>query len=217
MGIALFSEYVGGDKAGVKKIISKLENRKIETTLLASFLKSLKEQGKDFNFESLKDFELEIKDVLNEEEKEQILKMSEENWEKQVPAVKNIVVEGVEKSFEADNQEWHLLKHQGKIAGCFQFERLPNGNLYWGTVNIADELQGMRLGDGMFEIVKRRGEKENIEATVSLRLPVGCYYVEKLGFVIDGFIDDYYETGEPFFTIRLNASKDKGGKGGERI
>ncbi|MFH1030516.1 MAG: GNAT family N-acetyltransferase [bacterium] len=199
-----FNKISKDDENGAKELIEKLENRKMETTVLVAFLKSLAEQGKKLNFEEIKNFELETKEHLDEKEQEEILELSDKTWEEQLPTVKDVVIEGVKKAFENDAQEWNLLKHQGKIAGCFRFEKLSDDKLYWGAVLVAKELRGLKIGDGMFEIVKRKAENNTIIATVSSKLPIGCFYVEKLGFNIDGFINDYHKTKEPFFTITLN-------------
>jgi len=59
--------------------------------------------------------------------------------------------------------------------------------LYAGSLNIYKDLKGLQIGKYLMqETLAKKAEDNIIKATVSPRLPAGCYYIEKVGFVVNG-------------------------------
>ena len=188
----------------VETLLSDLEKSKTEIILLAAALKSGAE------LEQLKDWGVEEKEDLNELEKEEMVAITERNWD-QIKNIKSAVVQGFKESLEGGkNRKWYIAKFKDKIASFLGFTPTQRGTLYAGSFNVDPDARGLGIGDEMMERALRKESEEHVlEATVSPRIPAGTAYVERTGFVIDGFIADYHQTGEPLFTIRLDNEQNK--------
>ena len=90
-----------------------------------------------------------------------------------------------------------------------RFEKTSRNTLYAGSLNVDPDARGLGLGDEMMlKALKVEAEKNILEATVSPRISAGTAYVERVGFVINGIIANYHETGEPLFNIELDNEKN---------
>jgi hypothetical protein len=213
--IAKLSENIENKKSSIGEITSEIENSKVEIILLSSVLKSAKEQGQPVKIEEIKNLDFSINDFgedMDPEDKQAVLEMARENWEKQNPELAKAVIAGLEQSLQdTSKQKSYILKYNGKVISYIKFEpREDNNTLFCGSFNTEPELRGLGIGDEMMvKSILTEAEKNTIIATVSPRIQAGTCYVEKINFVIDGIIPDYHETGEPLFTIRLDHEENK--------
>jgi ribosomal protein S18 acetylase RimI-like enzyme len=195
----------------------KRELYKIETEILffKSILKSCKDKNKNINWEEIKDLNLSIKDYgqdLLYSDEDALLEIARENWgDFSNKNLSKLVLEGLEKSLDNNNnQRFYTLKYKDKIVSFVRFEKKDNGNIYAGSFNVSKDLRGLNIGTEMMEqALISEGRKNVLEAAASIKIPAVCSYVEKVGFVIDGIIEDYYKTGEPMFSINLNQENNK--------
>lgn len=187
----------------VEALLSDLEKSKIEIILLAAALKS------GVTIEQIKDWEVVEKEHPDDDEKKEMIEMAERNWD-QIKNIKGAVLDGYKKSLSDDKKrKWYIAKFKGKVASSLGFSPTERGTLYAGSFNVDPDARGLGIGDEMMERALKKESEENIlEATVSPRLKAGTAYVERTGFVIDGMIADYHQTGEPLFTICLDNEKN---------
>lgn len=125
--------------------------------------------------------------------------------------MQEVVINGLQESLkDTTNQKFYVLKYQGKIVSFVRFEKTDRGTLYAGSFNVYPDARSTGIGDEMMGRALRKESESNIlEATVSPRIPAGTAYVERTGFIIDGYIADYHQTGEPLFAIRLDNEQNK--------
>lgn len=200
----------------VENFSRELSRIKPEILFLASLLKSVKENEYDLDWSLIKDFELSMKPLeedLPDGDKREILSMAEENWHSfGNPKMAEAVVEGLKASLDkASEQICYVLKYKGEVAAFVRFELTDHGTLYAGSLNVSQKLHGLNIGNEMMEqAIKREAASSVLEATASIKIPAGCAYVEKLGFVADGLIEDYHGSGESLFSIRLDEEKNLG-------
>lgn len=181
---------------------------------LAFVLYSAKKQGYKIDYKKIKNLGHSIDDFgsdMNTEDKQDVLEMARENWEKQNPKMADTVIEGLEKSLRNTfGQKCYLLKYNNKVVSFIRFEPIDDETYYCGSFNVEKILRGLGLGDEMMVMaIKNEAEKKKIEATVSPRLQAGTCYVEKIGFVLDGYIADYHGTGEPLFSMKMDKEKNE--------
>lgn len=183
---------------------------------LAFILASAKAQENKLDLKKFINLNLDIKQPgqgqnMNSSDKEEVISMARINWEKQNPKLAKAVIKGLKKSLQdTTNQKYYILKYHGRIISFIRFEQTDHDTTYCGSFNIESELRGLGLGEEMMiEVIKTEAKKNILEATASPRTVVGTCYVEKVGFVLDGYISDYHGTSEPLFSMRLDNKKNK--------
>lgn len=197
------------------RIFSELENIKTEIILFSSLLKSSKENNQNIDLETVKDLDLRVKDygeVISELERKEIFNIAQANWAGFGNLkMADVVLEGLEKSLTEDKkQRAYILKYKGDVIGFVRFERTDNETVYAGSFNVSKDLRGLSIGNDLMEkALIKEGESNILEATASIKISAGCSYVEKIGFVADGIIEDYHGTGESLFQIKLDKQNNK--------
>jgi ribosomal protein S18 acetylase RimI-like enzyme len=188
----------------IEKLLSDLEKSKTEIILLAAALKS------GVALEQLKDWEVSEKEDLDEAEKEEMVAITERNWD-QIKNIKGAVVGKFKETLGNEKKKkWYVAKFQNKVVSFMMFTLTDRGTLYAGSFNVDPDARGLGIGDEMMErALRKESETHVLEATVSPRIPAGTAYVERTGFVIDGYIANYHETGEPLFAIRLDNQQNE--------
>ncbi len=197
-----FSAQLSQEQSGEQKVenlLSDLEKSKTEIILLAAALKS------GATLEQLKDWEILVKENPDEDEQQEMFEIAERNWD-QIKNIKDVVVDGLRGIFsDGAKRKWYLAKFQKKVASSMAFRQMETGRVYASSFNVDFDARGLGIGDKMMEIAIVEEAKENvIEATVSPRIPAGTAYVERVGFIINGIISNYRDTGEPLFSIELD-------------
>lgn len=189
---------------------------------LAFILSSAKKQGYKIDFEKIKNLRLDIKEPgqdMEKSDKDSIIKMAEDNWSKQNPKMAPIVINGLRESLrDTSNQKYYTLKYQGKTISVIRFEPInkqENQNeqkpiYYFGSFNVDSEARGLGVGEEMMNLALIEESQKNIlEGHVPPQFEVGTCYVEKSGFVLDGYIADYHKTGEPLFSMYLDKKQNE--------
>ncbi len=191
------------DDQKVETLLADLEKSKIEIILLAAALKN------GVTLEQLEGWEILVKENPDEKEQEEMVGITERNWD-QIKNIKDVVVDGLRGIFsDGAKRKWYLVKFQKKVASSMAFRQMETGRVYASSFNVDFDARGLGIGDKMMEIAIVEEAKENvIEATVSPRIPAGTAYVERVGFVINGIISNYRDTGEPLFSIELDNKKN---------
>lgn len=191
------------DEQKVETLLTDLEKSKTEIILLAAALKN------GVTLEQLEGWEVLVKEQPDEKEQAEIVLIADRNWD-QIKAIKDVVVGGFQGAFtDEQKRKWYIAKFQEKVASFMAFTRTKRGTLYFGSFNVDFEARGLKIGNMMMNLALVEEAKENIlEATASPHILAGMAYVERMGFVIDGFIADYHEKGEPLFCIRADKAKN---------
>ena len=212
--ITNFNQESEGPQAN-RNLLKALENGKAEISLLASVLKEAKKENLNINLETIKNLNLSVKEfneTMPSADYQAVLNMAQENWRSfGNEKMEKTVVSDLEKTLKENiNQRSYTLKYKDRVIGFVRFEKTDNNSLYAGSFNVSNDLRGLSIGQKMMESVLA-GESENniLEATASIKIPAGCAYVEKIGFVADGIIDNYHSTGESLFSIKLDKEKNK--------
>ena len=193
-----------------KNIFNELDNVKTEMVLFSSLLKTAKENNQHINLETVKDLNLRVKDygeAISEKDKAEILKIARANWEGfGNEKMADVILEGLEDSLRNDkNQRAYILKYKNEIIGFVRFEKTDHGTEYAGSFNVSKDLRGLSIGSDLMEkVLIEEGKNNSLEATASVKTPIGCSFVEKVGFIADGFIENYHGTGEKVFSIKLD-------------
>ena len=202
-------------KNKVDQIFSELENIKTEMILFSSLLKSAKENKQAIDLETIKDLDLRVKDYgekITSQEQAEILNMARANWSDFGNLkMADVVLNGLEKSLTDDkSQRAYILKYKDEVIAFVRFQLTENGTLYAGSFNVVKDLRGLSIGNDLMErALIKEGENNILEATASIKIPAGCSYVEKIGFVADGLIENYHNTGESLFNITLDKKNNK--------
>ncbi|MDP2812209.1 MAG: GNAT family N-acetyltransferase, partial [bacterium] len=215
--ISKFSEYINNvDNVGVEKIselLQSLERSKVEIELLAAILKAVKKNNQELSLDQLINLTLEVGNfgqALDTEDQEQILAIAQENWQQNPKLQKEVVSELRGELQDAHKQKFYVLRYEGNIIGFVRFKEIALGQLYAGSLNIHSELRGLKVGEAlMTETIDKEAEQNILQATASPRIQALSYYVERLGFVIDGIIENYHGTGEPLLTISCDRANNK--------
>jgi len=222
--IIKFSEALNKDnQLGIRKLLSDLDKTKIEIELLHSVLKSAKENKENIPFELIKDLGIETKEIgedLSEQEKGEILEISNKNYFKIVfpnePEKAKTVVEGLEKELfpeifpdekkdSVKNQRTYTLKYKGIIVAFCKFKQIPEkpDELEFTSVNVSSELQGLNIGEYFISKVLETESKNHIingESFAKNTTANNLY--KKQGFVMT---EDYSKKyGELMFKMRMD-------------
>jgi len=199
----------------VSQIFSELENIKIEIVLFSSLLKSAKEDKQSINLEVIKYLDLRVKDYgekMTDKDKEEVLSIAQANWSNfGNEKMAQVVIGGLEESLEKDKeQRAYILKYKDEVIGFVRFEKTDHDTIYAGSFNVSKDLRGLAIGNDMMEkALIKEGENNILEASASIKIPAGCSYIEKIGFIADGLIENYHGTGESLFNIRLDKPNNK--------
>ena len=202
-------------KNTANEFLKELEEKKTECLLLSLILRSIKKDGHSFDFEDIKNLHLDLKDFgedLAEGDKKEIIDIATENWRgfgNQKMA--EVVIDGLQASLaEANNQRAYILRYKDKIVGFIRFEKKGEHDYYVGSLNVNKDLRGLNIGEQLMENTMILESENNVlEATASIKIPAGCSYIEKVGFVADGIIENYHGTGESLFSIKLDKENNK--------
>ena len=213
--ISDFSSFSRVMSDSAEKLMDDLENSQVETFLLASVLESLKENGQEVDLETIRDMDLHIMDYgsnLSDREKIEILTIAKANWNNYGnDKLAQTNVDGLEKSLEDNvSNKRYVLKYKEEIIGFVRFEKTEHNTLYAGSFNVSKDLRGLSIGTELMEnALLAEGENNILEAVASVKTPIGCSFVEKVGFVVDGLINDYHGTGEKIISIKLDKLSGK--------
>lgn len=203
------------NKEEVKNLINNLNKTKAEIIVLAATLQAAKNGNFEITIDDLSALSLNTKDYgsdLKQEEKQEIFALAQKNWQKfGNEKMSQVVLKDFQASLEkTTNQKYYILKYNEDIIGFVRFEKLNQNNVYAGSFNVSQDLRGLNIGNRMMEnALMIEGQQNILKASASIKIPAGCAYVEKVGFVADGLIEDYHNTGEALFSIKLDSQQNQ--------
>ncbi len=198
-----------------KDILARLEKSKHSALLLGSAFKSVLKGG--ISLEQIKDVTLESTSDKAEltkyrDEMKRIFTDNRTNYPKEL--LKETLDEFEYALEHPENKEFFILKDKEDIIAFMRFDKLPNGNLYAGSLNSLTEIHGLAIGGALLKkLLAEKSTASNIEAVVYDKNPMLGKYTSEYGFEIVGEIENYKNTGEKFYKIEIKkgslAKKDK--------
>ncbi len=205
------------DQETLNTLIKNLEGSFIEIDILSTTLKTAKENGYPVTPEKIKNLKLNFKDFgedIEEEKKEEIIKMAEENWQKNSPEIAPQIITDLKNNLKTENlkeQKAYTLEYEGHVIGFIRFEVLEDGSLYAGSLNIYKDLQKFKIGADFVEnTLVKESENNRLKAETSIIHKPNSNYINKIGFIADGIIPESYNTKDSFFTISFDSeNKEK--------
>ncbi|MDD5396999.1 MAG: hypothetical protein PHW24_02985 [Candidatus Moranbacteria bacterium] len=216
--IKKFSDELSGEQVDQEKIdtlLNDLDRSKTEIIFLASAIHSFKSRGEKIDLEMVRELDFSVKDFghefdFNEEEmvKQEMLYNAERNY--RGDPLKNAALSGLKSGLnDPENNKFYILRFQGKVVSFLRFQKTGGDELYWGSFNTDTEVLGLGMGNELMNrALSFENERHVLIAAVSPRILVGTNYVEKNNHVIDGYVKNYHESGEPLFMIRANKKKN---------
>lgn len=188
------------------EIIQQLENTKNEIILLASVFKSVAKE-KQIKPEELAGLSLEIKtaDQLNNETRKQMMQIFKANRPNYPAKLLKASANKFEEALSSPKATFHVISHGKDIVAFIRFEELPNGHHYAGSLNVRNEAKDLAIGGALLsQTLDAEATKYVIEADAYALIPMLKNYVEKFGFLIVGFDQNYHGSGEPFYKLIRN-------------
>lgn len=189
-----------------KKVEEKLQFIKKENILLASTYKSLL-KNENFKINEIKDVAL---DFINSNEeinkyKEELIRIFKENREDYPEELlKETLQEFQEALNNIENKEFYILKNKDEILAFMRFDILENGNYYAGSLNGRNEIQGLAVGGSFLkQLLIDKSKERSIEAVVYEKNQMLNRYANEFGFKIVGEIENYHNTGQKFFKLKI--------------
>ena len=188
-------------------LIAELEKSKSEAGILAMILKRLKEENREVNFDDIKDFGIQEKEIgqdMAQNEKEEILDMFKENYKdifKNNPEAERKVLDDISQALaNIEKQKTYTLKFQGKVVAFCRFEPMAEPDMaYGGSLNMEKEVQGLAIGNYFLENVLLEESKNN-SIKIKTRSNRTAQY-KKLGFNVMG--DTFKEKGVEYYYMIL--------------
>jgi hypothetical protein len=197
------------DEESYKNVIDGLEKIKVEISLLAAVLKTIKESGERVALENIKDLDLSKKEIdsyLSDEEKAEIMDMVKENYLKGIyadnPKAARAVFSEVENELEEiKNQTTYTLKFQGKVVAFCRFKPVGENELYAGSLNVEKEVQGFAVaGYFLDQTLLEEAKNNTIHAITRVNNLANAKY-KKLGFIFDP--KTFFKNGVEYYNITL--------------
>lgn len=154
---------------------------------------------------------------LTDEEREEMLAISQANWLGRGAAGRGVYEEFRKTITEGRESQFRVLKKDDKVLSFLRFDPVHERDgsinpdrLYAGSFNVHPDYRGSAIGEAMLnQSLKEVAERYVIDATVHPGLAVGTDYVEKRGFNIVGLAENYDNSGETFFKLELDAKKNR--------
>lgn len=196
-------------KEETKKLFGELDNSKTELVVLGFALKDAKEKGIKISLNELKNTSLDIKNVLDEKEEEEILKIAEQNSQNREFDDK-VVLHSLQEALKNSKNKFYLLKNKDKIVSFLRLEEMEDKSLYFGSFNTDIDAQGAGLGNSFMERTLDEVSKDHvIKANVEVENPVAQNYVNQRNFVITNILRDVANTKVDGFDIMRDENKAK--------
>lgn len=199
-----FSEQLDkGEKVDYQDAVRSLDKISEEIILFASIFKTAS-QERPISFQEISETKLESKNSgdLTEAEKQEMICIFRDNRQHYPPELLKESMGEFMKAINSADKEFHFLTHQDKLVSFLRFDKLKNGNLYAGSLNVRPEIKGSAIGSATLKAVLDRTAKNyEIEAVVYAQNPMTKHYINDFNFHITGIDLDYKKTGQPFFQL----------------
>jgi len=188
------------NKQDSQVILDQLEHIKAEVLLFASTFKILPPEERA----KLLKTHIEIKDSSDFTEQEKIskLRIFDENRRGYPPALFKETRSEFQSALDTPGHEFYVLPFDNEDIAFIRLDKLPNGNLYAGSLNVRPEVKGSAIGSAMLRAtLDKKAQERNIEAVVYSKNPMLKHYTSDFGFQVVGEIPDYHGTGELFYKL----------------
>jgi hypothetical protein len=215
----LLIEFGGKNKENIsaEEVMKRLEKFKVDSVLTLSIFKTFKKeyQREDINFNDLKgvDFAVETaaESAANPAETAQMLGIYRANYADK-PALREKIAAGFKEKLDnpAPGLKIYKMKKDGRILAFSRFEDM-GGKKYFGSFNVAPEMQGSGIGQVFFQKTMEEEMKsgKTIEADCLADSPITAYYLgPQGGFTAQKINRDYDESG--FDLINISKSEKQG-------
>ncbi len=192
-----------GKKIDAEKVSSELENIKSEILLFASSFKSATKNG-EIVFDKIPGIETSTVDptAIRDEDKKEMERIFVANRPKYSSELLKHTLEEFKSALDSHDKEFHLLKFDGKIISFLRFDKLPDGNLYAGSLNVRPEARGSSIGSVILhQILDEKALQHDVEAVVYSKNPMLKHYTADFGFEIVEELPNFENTGELYYKI----------------
>ena|GEM_PF-4605074 len=98
-----------------------------------------------------------------------------------------------------DKTEIFNYKLHQKVSASCRFDHLPDGRIYFGSMNVHSEVLGKSIG-GIFmdRVINEMAKEGEIVAECIPSEDISSWYIRRQGFVVDQIVTDYAKYGEDF-------------------
>jgi hypothetical protein len=194
-----------------EEILMELDNIKIELLLFAGTFKTLKNEGCNVELDDFKKIKINSTNgnEISPNEQAEMIKIADNNW-KNYPKLHDIVMGGFKDALESSDKKFYILKYDKDVIGFIRFDPMGEFELYAGSLNIRPDLRGSAIGEAVLKnILGKEAQSHVLNATAYPKLPICPRYIGEFGFTVNEIISDYEGTGEPFFKIIRDDTKNK--------
>ena len=185
-----------------RDLFQELEGVKKEMILLASILKTAKQQGEPIDFEKIKGLKLERrilgeikKDTLSEEEKNELKDIVAKNYQEiflqpgknfNPEAYQRVTKEFAVELESPETQLAYILKYKDQIVSFARYKALSEHEVYGGSLNVSRDLKGLSIGKYFTQAAEGEiSQQYDIRIKSRFENPANEMY-QKNGFVIVG-------------------------------
>jgi len=194
-----------------EEIEAELEGLNEEIVTFTSIFKTAFKGEEEIDFESVRglDFETQKVDEISEEDKEEMVEISEDNWKGKETG--KDVYEKLEEELkeETADGDFHILKKDNKVVAFVRMKPPEDGHKKATSLNVKSGYRGSAIGEAMLKnTLAEEAEDYIIDATVFPELRVGTKYIEDFDFNIVG-TTIHGEEGKKIFEIQINKDKNK--------
>ena len=111
-----------------------------------------------------------------------------------------------------ENRIWYVLCRGNDVVSFIRFDVLKNTNderlhEYSGSFNVHPAYRGSVIGEAMInEVLIHESKNAILHGTLDPRIEVGTRYVEEVGYLVTGVIENYLDTPESFFEVIADQS-----------
>ncbi len=209
--------------ANIDEIADALESVETGVTVFSSFLQSARELGQEIDFDTIKDLDLDIigfEDKFNMD-KDEIMDLAVEcrsgENKKKDKIISGVAIKDLKKALEekasmetGNKHKFYVLSYQESPIAFLRFEKMEDGSLYAGSLSLHKDIKGLDGGRFVNESLLRESRSNDIKAIVGIDKKTLPFYTAELGFEVDGYVENYKNSGESFFTIRLPRKNNPG-------
>lgn len=197
---------------------SKLQDYNAMLLVLSEVLKTIRLSGETIELEEIKSLITErIPGAeISENDRHEMLAIAKSNWSEapnpsapEANMVKNTMLNlwpevsrGIEDGFSSQNNEFVVIKIQGKIVAFLRFDKVEGGT-YFGSFNVDENARGANLGRMVCQkFVDEKAREGKIFAHCSPMQDVSSYYISSEGGFVSQDIDlNAANTGEAGFDL----------------
>lgn len=207
-GAKLIEAATREEKQKQPSLTSELEDANSEILLFFDTFKSLEEMTvedfKETSWDKMPGKEIE------KEDKQAMMQIAIDNWanfKDVTPELRKMVLDDIEEALEKDNNEFNILRYQGKIIGYLRFDKISDTEIYAGSLNIKTTGRGGRLGRTLLKMLLEAKDDKIQRAVSTTKLRIFQRYIGEFGFIGTGIMSNYHETGEPIVSLERDKNE----------